>query len=121
MSKLPAGGYKITMKPKENDDLVEGTAVTNVVKYDLAAQREETKKSESRAEGTSTSSKAGFNVAIIVNVVFDFVLQNLSSNGFLLKFSMIVKLINRLRFMNVQYGMALEKFLSLTGDVTGTG
>lgn len=37
MTELPPGGYKITMKPKENDDLVEGQAVTNVVKYDLAA------------------------------------------------------------------------------------
>ena len=121
MSKLPAGGYKITMKPKENDDLVEGKAEAKVVKYDLVAQREETVKSESRASSTSTSSKAGFNIAILVNIIFDFLLQNLASNGFLLKFSMIIKLINRLRFMNVQYGMALEKFLSLAGDVTGMG
>ena len=74
MSKLPAGGYKITMKPKENDDLVEGKAETNVVKYDLAAQREETEKAESRGESTSTTSKAGFNIAIFVNVIFDFLL-----------------------------------------------
>ena len=74
MAKLPAGGYKITMKPKENDDLVEGQAVTNVVKYDLAAQRTETVKSESRASTSSSSSKAGFNIALIVNVIFDFVL-----------------------------------------------
>ena len=74
MTDLPSGAYKITMKPKENDDLVEGKAETNVVKYDLVAQRTETVKSESRASTTSTSSKAGFNIAIVVNIVFDFLL-----------------------------------------------
>lgn len=113
-----AGKYQIMVEPVKNKVGVKGKTQISIIKYNLDDQRAAATASEAQAQQASTGAKAGFSIAIILNVFFNLVLKNLSSDGFLLKFSMIIKLINRLRFINVQYGMALSIFMELVGDIT---
>ncbi len=112
------GTYELLVKPADNVTILRGLANPIVKKFNLAEQRRETERAKAKAEQVGTSSKNGLNIAIVLNMLANLFLQNIASDGFLLKFSMIIKLLNRIRFINVQYGMALDKFMEIVGDIS---
>jgi len=116
MEDFPEGSYNSVFRP--NNPLLKGRYKTKIQSYNMTSQREQTVLAEARGKSTSVSSSAGFMGALVMNVLFNFIFRNLFSDGLLLKFSMIIKLLNRMRFINVQYGMALEKFMKVVGDIS---
>ena len=118
MGDLPDGKYKVVMKPKENNDLIEGVAETIVTKYSIEDQQNETDKSDGRAAIYNIVTKVVYYTGIGAKFISDFTLKNLTANGFLLQFSMAIKFISRLRYINVQYGMALDEFFVQSDDIS---
>ena len=114
---MEPGPYKMKITVKENDLLISGSDNIQIEKKDLEGQKNTAEKAETAGKAVGAAGTASLTTALVVNAIFNFLFQNLFSDGFLLKYSMIIKLINRLRYINVQYGMALGIFLFSIGDM----
>ena len=114
---LDPGPYTMVISAKENNLQISGSDSTKIEKSNLEDQKEASRSAEVAGKVVGAVGTASLALALAVNTAFNFIFSNLFSDGFLLKYSMIIKLINRLRFINVQHGMALDIFLLSIGDM----
>lgn len=105
---------EVNSNPTQQEFEVSKEVEVDVKDYRAEKDYEQMIKNAGNAKGTAN--KASIIASLIMSILFDLFLQYLSSDGFLLKFSMFIKLLTRIKYVNVEYGYLLDKFLGNTGD-----
>lgn len=59
-----------------------------------------------------------FVVAIIAKIILDLVLKDLESQGFLVTFIFTIKMLNRMRYINVNYGIATSSLFDEISEIS---
>lgn len=62
--------------------------------------------------------KVMFVVAIIAKIILDLVLKDLESQGFLVTFIFTIKMLNRMRYINVNYGIATSSLFDEISEIS---
>lgn len=82
-------------------------------------EKEEIEKIEERTKRTSQATEGLGYVATGFSLIA--LILSLDATGTLIKMAQIMKLVNKLRFINVEYGILLGTFLDNIGDIFNTG
>ena len=113
-----AGDYELKVTATDPSVGLEGSESVKAEKFDLDSQKAEAKRSGDTASIASKTTSYFVIGTTVFSTLLDTTFQNLAADSSLIKFTMLVKLINRLRFVNVHHGLALDAFFGKMEDVS---
>ena len=112
------GSYDLQVTATDPSVGLEGKVNITVEKFGLESQKKEAERSGDVARVSSRITTYIVMGTTVLSAVLDSTFENLSADSSLIKFTMLLKMINRLRFVNVHHGLALDTFFGKMEDIS---